>query len=83
MGKTHFLCDLAAKRLNTNLPTILLMGQRFLQAGDPWTQALQQLDLVRLSAEKFIGSLEAAAQASNSRALLMIDALNEGAGRSI
>lgn len=83
MGKTHFLCDLATKRLNANLPTILLMGQRFLQSSDPWTQALQQLDLARLSAEEFIGSLEAVAQASNARALLMIDALNEGAGRSI
>jgi hypothetical protein len=83
MGKTHFLCDLATKRLSENLPTILLMGQRFLQASGPWTQALQQLDLARLSSEEFIGSLEAAAQASNARALLMIDALNEGAGRSI
>ncbi len=83
MGKTHFLCDLATKRLNANLPTILLMGQRFLQASDPWTQSLQQLDLAGLSAEEFIGSLEAAAQASNARALLLIDALNEGAGRTI
>jgi hypothetical protein len=83
MGKTHLLCDVATKRLRANLPTILLMGQRFLQPGDPWTQALQQLDLSRLSAAEFIGCLEAAAQASNARALLMIDALNEGAGRSI
>jgi hypothetical protein len=83
MGKTHLLCDLATKRLNAKLPTILLMGQRFLHSGDPWTQSLQQLDLARFSAEEFIGALEAAAQASNSRALLMIDALNEGAGRSI
>lgn len=83
MGKTHLLCDIAIKRLRANLPTILLLGQRFLQPGDPWTQALQQLDLPRLSAEEFIGSLEAAAQASNARALLMIDALNEGAGRNI
>jgi len=83
MGKTHLLCDLAAKRLNEQLPTILLMGQRFLQSGDPWTQTLQQLDLARFSAEEFIGALESAAQVSNSRALVMIDALNEGAGRSI
>ena len=83
MGKTHLLCDVATKRLRAILPTILLMGQRFLQPGDPWVQALQQLDLPRLSAEEFIGCLEAAAQASNARALLMIDALNEGAGRSI
>lgn len=83
MGKTHFLCDLARKRQSAHLPTILLMGQRFLQAGEPWTQVLQQLDLVRWSAEEFIGALEAIAQTQNARALLMIDAINEGAGRSI
>ncbi len=83
MGKTHLLCDLATKRLKAGLPTVLLMGQRFLQPGDFWTQALQQLDLPRLSAEEFIGALEAASQASKARTLLIIDALNEGAGRNI
>src|SRR5262249_7458556 len=62
---------------------VLLMGQRFLSHDAPWAQALQQLDLVGLSAEEFVGALEAAAQAADSRALLIVDALNEGAGRSI
>ena len=48
-----------------------------------WSQALQQLDLAGLSAEEFVGALEAAAQAAGSRALLVIDAVNEGAGRTI
>ena len=43
----------------------------------------QQLDLAGLSAEEFVGALEAAAQAAGSRAVLMIDAINEGAGRTI
>jgi hypothetical protein len=83
MGKTHLLCDLSIKRLEASLPTILLMGQRFLAPGDPWGQTLQQLDLVRYSAEEFIGALECAAQAANARALLIIDAINEGEGRNI
>ena len=64
-------------------PHPLLMGQRFVSNEVPWSQALQQLDLSSLSAEDFVGALEAAAQAAGSRALLMIDAINEGTGRNI
>ena len=82
-GKTHLLCDVAGRRISVGRPTVLLMGQRFVSNEAPWAQALQQLDLSSLSAEEFIGALEAAAQATGSRALLMIDAINEGAGRNI
>ena len=44
---------------------------------------MQQLDLSQSSAEEFAGGLESAAQASDCRALVMIDALNEGNGRKI
>jgi hypothetical protein len=57
------------------------MGQRFVSLDPPWTQVMQQLDLDGLSAEEFVGALEAAAQAADSRALVLIDAMNEGAGR--
>lgn len=82
-GKTHLLCDLARQRISVGQPTVLLMGQRFVSNEAPWSQALQQLDLSSLSAEEFVGALEAAAQASGSRALVMIDAINEGTGRNI
>lgn len=82
-GKTHLACDIAKRRLGEGRPTILLMGQRFLSNDDPWRQALNHLDLSHISAEEFIGSLEAAAQAAGYRALVIIDALNEGAGRQI
>jgi hypothetical protein len=82
-GKTHLLCDVARQRVEANRPTLLLMGQRFVSQDIPWAQAIQQLDLPGLSAEEFVGALEAAAQAAGCRALVMIDALNEGAGRLI
>lgn len=82
-GKSHLLCDVARHRIENGRPTILLMGQRFMSNDAPWTQALQQLDLGALSAEELVGALEAAAQAAGSRALFMIDAINEGAGRTI
>lgn len=82
-GKTHLLCDFAKRRLEAGVPTVLLMGQRFIATDDPWTQAIQQLGLQDVSAEEFVGALEMAAQAAGRRALLIIDALNEGQGRSI
>ncbi|MDE2823835.1 MAG: hypothetical protein OXK79_10060, partial [Chloroflexota bacterium] len=82
-GKTHLLCDVARRRVSAERPTVLLMGQRFIRPDEPWSQALQQMDLSGLSAEEFVGALEAAAQAAGARALVMVDALNEGAGRDI
>lgn len=82
-GKTHLLCDVARQRVAAGRPTVLLMGQRFVSNDAPWSQALQQLDLAHLSAEEFVGALEAAAQAAGSRALLVIDAINEGTGRTV
>ena len=82
-GKTHLLCDFARRRIESGAPTILLMGQRFVSKGTPWIQVLQQLDLQGVRVEEFVGALEAAAQAAESRALVIVDALNEGEGRSI
>jgi hypothetical protein len=82
-GKTHLLCDVARQRITAGQPTVLLMGQWFVSNDAPWTQVLQQLDLADLSAEEFVGALESAAQAAGSRALVLIDAINEGAGRNI
>ena len=79
-GKTHLLCDVARRRLGDGRPTILLMGQRFTGAEDPWAQALAQLDMASEPVDDFVGALETAAQAAGTRALVMIDALNEGRG---
>ena len=82
-GKTHLLCDFAKGHIESGAPTVLLMGQRFVAKDTPWIQVLQQLDLQGVRAEDFVGALEAAAQAADCRALVIVDALNEGEGRSI
>lgn len=79
-GKTHLLCDLADQRLLAGLPTVVLMGQRFLDMSDPWTQALQQLDLSGWTSREFVAALDVVAQRAGRRLLLIIDAINEGAG---
>ena len=82
-GKTHLLCDVARRRLAVGRPTILLMGQRFTGTEDPWAQALAQLDMAAVPVDDFVGALESAAQAAGTRALVMIDALNEGRGSKL
>ena len=78
VGKTHLLFDVAQNRLKRNLPTLFLLGKHFHQ-GEPWSQIsdLLQLDVTR---ETLLGALEAAAQAVGRRAMILIDAINEGAG---
>lgn len=82
-GKTHLLCDGALQRAEAGMPTVLLMGQQFVSTEPPSIQALQHLDLVDLNLDEFVGALEASAQAANCRALVIVDAINEGAGRQI
>ena len=79
-GKTHLLCDVAHRRLGQGRPTVLLMGQSFTSDATPWSQAADLLDAGDSSAEEIVGAIECAAQAAGARALVLIDALNEGKG---
>lgn len=82
IGKTHLFCDIAERRIKNELPTILILGQHFLNLDNPWNQILKELGL-SCTREEFIGALDAWAEAKNSRILLMIDAINEGNGKLI
>ena len=78
-GKTHLLCDMARQRLQAGQPTVLVLGQQ-LGEGNPRTVILDQLGLPGMSMEHFLAALNAAGEATGTRALLMIDAINEGHG---
>lgn len=80
-GKTHLFCDIAQQRINSFLPTVLMLGGQFVNK-EPWSQIIQLLGL-SCTREKFLGALEASAQAQRSKALILIDALNEGDGKKI
>ena len=77
-GKTHLFCDVAERRRKEGLPTILLHGSDF-EGGDPLPRIKTGLDLDTTVSE-FLSALDAAGEASRSRALVLVDALNEGAG---
>ena len=83
VGKTHLLCDFAARHHKSGAPVVLLMGQRFTSTDDPMRQMLTHLDYPTSDFHEFIGALESAAQAANHRALIIIDAINEGQGLTI
>jgi hypothetical protein len=81
-GKTHLFCDVAKRRLEQELPTIILLGQHFNQS-EPWAQILQRLQLPFRDRDEFLTALEIAAQVRGKRSLILIDALNEGNGKHL
>ena len=78
-GKTHLLCDIALRRLNEGRPTVLLLGQQ-LEAGNPRTLLPRQLDLPDLTMDQFLSALNTAGEVAGTRALVIVDAINEGGG---
>lgn len=84
VGKTHLLCDFAARHHKRGAPVVLLIGQKFTSPDDPMRQMLAHIDYPQGgNFHEFIGTLESAAQAANHRALIIIDAINEGQGPAI
>ena len=81
LGKTHVFCDVAQMRVGAALPTVLFLGGHF-NNTEPWAQMIHLLGL-SCDRDQFLGALEAAAQAANTKALIMIDALNEGDGKDL
>lgn len=80
-GKTHLFCDVARQRTLSSLPTVLLLGGQF-NSSEPWSQIVQLLGL-SCTKEEFLGALEARAQARRAKAIIFIDALNEGEGTKL
>lgn len=80
-GKTHLFCDVAQNRIQAGMPTVLLVGGQF-NLNEPWSQMTGLLGL-SCTREEFLGALEAVAQAHKARTLILIDALNEGQGKTL
>lgn len=75
-GKTHLFCKIAEDRVARKLPTLLLLGSWY-EGGDPWQWIIGKAGL-RCDREQFLGALQAAAEAYGCRAIVLVDALNEG-----
>jgi len=81
VGKTHLLFDVVLSRLKRRLPTVFLLGKKF-REHELWTQIAELLH-IQCSRDELLGALEAAGQASGHRAMIIVDALNEGPGREL
>ena len=78
LGKTHLVCSVAEKRVASGAPTIVLLGQQF-DESEPWSQIIRHVGL-SCDRETFLAALDACGEAAGLRALIMIDAINDGPG---
>ena len=81
VGKTHLFRHAAKNHIKSGAPAVLLLGERF-RKEEPSGQISRMLGL-SCTSEQFLGALQTAAQISGKRAVIFIDALNEGEGRGI
>jgi hypothetical protein len=79
-GKTQLLCTVADRHVANGMPTILMLGEQF-DETDPWNCILRRHGL-SCDRDEFLGALNAAGEAAGCRALIIIDAINEGPGVS-
>lgn len=79
-GKSHLLGDVAKKRWENGLPTILILGNKLISRVSPWEQILKELNFEG-SKEALLTILDRIGQHLGERVLIMIDALNEGDGK--
>lgn len=80
IGKSHLLCDLAINRISSNLPTIFILGQHY-EGNHPLITLKRLMDLNDLSDADFLAAFDAAGEAHDCNALIIIDAINEGKNR--
>ncbi len=81
-GKSHLLGDIATKRISKNLPTLLLLGQNFISTKNIWENIKSELN-INCSDKQLLSELNNIGLQVGSRILILIDAINEGAGADL
>lgn len=81
-GKSHLLGDIAVEQIKQGYPTLLFLGQLLKGSQNVWQNLLAQLGLSCTSTQ-FLNSLNNIGKQIGSRVLILIDALNEGAGKEL
>lgn len=78
-GKSHVLARGAETSWTTGAPVIHILGQHILD-NDPRHSILNRLELTEWTFHDLLSALNLAAETAGTRALLIIDAMNEGRG---
>ena len=81
-GKTHAICDIAHHRAGRGLRTVVLFGEHFKSADEPWDRIRQLLGFGPTAREDLLATLDAAGEATGGPLLLCIDGLNESRPRA-
>jgi len=81
-GKSHLLAHAAEVALKSGQYSILLLGQQFNNAPI-WEQITKRLGLGEISSDVFLQAFDTACEANRKRGLIIVDALNEGAGAQL
>lgn len=79
-GKSHLMAVEVEAALKAGEPAVMLLGTDFLHGDGPGPQIARRFELAGMTTERLLGALGAAAAACGTRALICIDALNEGGG---
>lgn len=79
-GKSHLIADLVTAAKGRSQPVLLLLGERYLEAGDPW-QATVKLLGWEYTPDDLLAALDQEALLTGRPALVCIDALNESEHR--
>lgn len=80
-GKTHFLCDLASQRMAEGLPTYIFLGEE-ISDRDPLKSMRSHLGAPGREVD-FLRALDRYAAGKRTRAILIIDAINERKVRGV
>ena len=75
-GKTHLFCDMGDRAVKTEHPAVVILGVS-LSGRNVWSEIAKQLGLGDVGSEELVSTMQAAAEASNTPFLLLVDALNE------
>ena len=83
-GKSHLLARVAERCLQAGGIAVMVYGGGMSPPAPPWSSVVRFLDDASLpDTETFLGAMNAAAAARGERALICIDAINEGSARSL
>lgn len=81
-GKSHLLAAEANRAIAEGRLAIVFLGQQFAQ-GNPWDQCQRSLGLSGWARDDVFGALDTAGETTGSRVLVLVDAVNEGAGANL
>lgn len=82
-GKSHAMGKILESAIKEGRPAVLFLGQKFANRGSR-IQMIEFADLAPTSTwSKFLDGLNAASEAKGKLGLVLVDAINEGAGMSI